>query len=128
MRMSRVLVVLLGLCVCTNALGQVSLGEPLGRCCFLDFVPEPASCQVMTEADCLDIQLPSSWTEGEDCQGDPCNTGEPFSGCGELGWGPQSCILFHADSGETFAVDNLGGFLPGARVGASGIVNPDSSA
>ena len=145
--------------------------DPLGRCCFQGFIPEPLLCEVLTEAQCNALPAPVSWTEGENCENDPCNdllgrccflgiVPEPilcdvltlaecnalpsrlswtvgltcddaceddlFSGCGTLGPGPQGCILFHADSGESFALDNLGGFLPGARVWVTGLVDPQS--
>ncbi len=51
---------------------------------------------------------------------------ECFSGCGTLGWGPQSCIMFHGDHGDSFAVDNTGGFFPGDRVYVTGAVNEES--
>jgi hypothetical protein len=51
----------------------------------------------------------------------PC--GSQFSGCGTL---VQSgnCLVFQADSGGTFVLDQLGGFGPGDRVDVAGTENP----
>ncbi|MBN1514926.1 MAG: hypothetical protein JXB13_23145 [Phycisphaerae bacterium] len=49
-----------------------------------------------------------------------------FKGCGVLGHGPQSCTLFHADSGESFAIGNIGDFFVGDRVYVTGPVVEES--
>jgi hypothetical protein len=49
-----------------------------------------------------------------------------FAGCGVLQLGPQTCVIFHADTGEAFAVGNTGEFFVGDRVYVTGFVNPDS--
>ncbi|HNQ24417.1 MAG TPA: hypothetical protein PKK06_15125 [Phycisphaerae bacterium] len=49
-----------------------------------------------------------------------------FAGYGILGHGPQSCTMFHADTGESFALGNLGGFFVGAHVYVTGLVSTDS--
>jgi hypothetical protein len=49
-----------------------------------------------------------------------------FEGPGTLGIGPQGCTLFNADIGKSFAISDIGTFLPGDRVWASGVVDPKS--
>ncbi|MHC4949244.1 MAG: hypothetical protein ACYTG1_13480, partial [Planctomycetota bacterium] len=78
---------------------------------------------------CLNAPCVSFCQQGDGCIRD--NTIRPcpeqfFSGCGMLGIGPQSCLLFHAEGGQTFAVGNTGGFVPGDRVWVTGVIDPDS--
>ena len=49
---------------------------------------------------------------------------EPFEGCGELVQGVE-CVLFQADSGGLFLLENLGGFGVGDRVLVTGLLDPD---
>lgn len=116
-------------CLIDNTIGPCP-ADQLGRCCFLGIVPEPVLCAVTTEEECFQFAAPISWTAGENCDGDPCNApaGETFSGCGTLAIGPQGCVVIHTDSGETFALSNLGDFVPGDRVWVSRTINPDSFA
>ncbi len=46
--------------------------------------------------------------------------------CGTLGFGPQGCLLFNADSGDSYAIENVGNFLPGQRVRVAGVVEEES--
>ena len=101
-------------------------GEPLGRCCFLGIVPEPVLCEVTTKQECDAFAAPVSWTLGEDCEGDPCNEPEHFSGCGTISIGQQRCLLFTSEDGRTFALENTGALIPGLRVWVSGTINPNS--
>ena len=44
-----------------------------------------------------------------------------YAAAGTVGFGPQSCLLFHPDDGSTSAaLDNTGGFVPGHRVYVQG--------
>lgn len=102
-------------------------GEPLGRCCFLGIVPEPVLCEVTTKSECDAFTAPISWTKGEDCDGNPCNERERFSGCGTIGIGPQGCLLFTSDDGRTFALEKSDGVLfRGNRIWVTGTINPNS--
>ncbi|MBP7936973.1 MAG: hypothetical protein KA354_20205 [Phycisphaerae bacterium] len=48
-----------------------------------------------------------------------------FDGCGVITYGPSNCLLFQADTGDLYVLDNLGDFRLGDRVHVTGIVNPD---
>lgn len=50
-----------------------------------------------------------------------------FEGPGTLTFGPQTCLNFVADSGESYPVENTGGFGPGDRVFVAGVVIADST-
>ena len=98
---------------------------PLGRCCFLGIVPTPVLCDVTTRQDCESFAGFISWTAHLTCDA-PCEpSGDVFTGCGTLGPGPQGCVLFHADSGETFALQNVGPVLA-PRVFVRGEIEPNS--
>ena len=65
-----------------------------------------------------------------DCPGDGCGTGGPcvkglecFTDCGELVQGVE-CVLFLADAGGLFLLDNLGGFNVGDQVEVTGRLDP----
>jgi len=75
-----------------------------------------------------DPEIETDYNCPEDCPaGGPGGaTTYCFSGCGELGHGPQTCTMFHADSGESFAVGNTGGFWIGDYVYVAGLVVEDS--
>ncbi len=49
--------------------------------------------------------------------------GPCFEGCGRLVQGVE-CVLFHADTGALYLLDNLGGFSVGDRVKVRGCLNP----
>ncbi|MCG8405714.1 MAG: hypothetical protein MI923_10995 [Phycisphaerales bacterium] len=49
--------------------------------------------------------------------------GKGFDGCGVLTQGVE-CVLFEADSGGLFVLENLGGFQVGDRVQINGRLNP----
>lgn len=102
------------------------LCPPLGRCCFVGIVANPVLCDVTTQAECQAYAGFVSWTANLTCDA-PCEPtgGDDFSGCGTLGPGPQGCILFHADTGETFALEHAGPVL-GNRVWVRGTIEPHS--
>ncbi len=65
-----------------------------------------------------------------DCPGGECGTGGPcakgqecFTGCGELVQGVE-CVLFQADSGGLFLLEDLGAFNVGDRVEVTGCLDP----
>ena len=61
---------------------------------------------------------------GECGTGGPCVKGlECFTDCGELVQGVE-CVLFLADSGGLFLLDNLGGFNVGDQVEVTGCLDP----
>jgi|GEM_PF-3659961 len=54
---------------------------------------------------------------------------ESFAGYGVLARGPSSClIIFHADDGRVFVLDDYGDFFWGDRVYVTGTINADSTA
>lgn len=60
-------------------------------------------------------------------QGDGCIFGRAvercdFQGCGTLAAGPGDCVVFEADSGRRFLLDDYGGFRVGDRVEVAGPV------
>jgi hypothetical protein len=66
-----------------------------------------------------------------DCPAVGCGTGEPcpvglecVTECGELVQGIE-CVLFQADSGGLYLLENLGGFNVGDLVEVSGCLDPD---
>ncbi|MBX3396848.1 MAG: hypothetical protein KF841_15940 [Phycisphaerae bacterium] len=99
---------------------------PSGRCCFVGIAPSPTLCDVTTQAECMNYAGFVSWTAYLTCDS-PCEPsgGDIFSACGTLGPGPQACILFHADNGETFALENAGP-APANRVWVRGVIEPFS--
>ncbi|HWL93223.1 MAG TPA: hypothetical protein VNT79_06785, partial [Phycisphaerae bacterium] len=97
-------------------------GGDLGRCCFWGFNPSEPLCEVTTQEQCFNNTAPISWTPGLTCE-TPC---EVFAGCGTLGPGPQSCTMFHADNGESFALENDAAPFNG-HVFVRGVVEPESS-
>ncbi len=108
-------------CICH---ASARAGE-LGQCCFVGIVPEPILCEETTEEQCLNHAGFISWTAGLTCE-TPCDGGpQVFAGCGTLGPGPQGCVLFTADSGESYLLENVAPFL-GPRVWVKGIINPQS--
>ncbi len=77
-------------------------------------------------AGCLDPGCFTICLEGDGCifQNTIEACFEPFQGCGELVQGVE-CILFLADSGGLFLLDNLGSFGVGDRVFVTGLLDPD---
>lgn len=114
-------------CVCTSPAQAGGPNDVTGRCCFVGIVPEPILCEVNTLAECQGYAGFISWTPNLTCD-TPCDNAHTiFAGCGTLGPGPQGCVLFTADSGEVFALENLGPTLPSTpHVWVRGIVNPQS--
>lgn len=95
---------------------------PSGRCCFVGIVPHPILCDDTTQAECMAYAGFVSWTAFPTCDS-PCepSDGDIFSACGTLGPGPQGCILFHAESGETYALENVDP-VPANRVWVRGVI------
>lgn len=132
--MNRLLAICISIvaCCCTADICRAGGGEPggpaggvLGRCCFYGIVADPILCEVTTQEKCYFNTAPISWTPGLTCDS-PCEApGDIFAGCGTLGPGPQSCILFHADSGQSFALENAGGAF-NTRVWVRGVIDPAS--
>ena len=80
---------------------ELSSRAPKGRCCFLGIVPEPVLCEVTTEKECSYYAAPVSWTEGEDCAGDPCNP-PPLGRCCFLGIVPEPALCDVTTEEECF--------------------------
>ncbi len=108
---------------------------PTGACCPYD--PSGAApCFVSTDVECGN-HGGAYQGDGTTCPSDPsvlcgspCEFACPsdqecFSGCGDLFQGVE-CILFRADSGEVFLLENLGGFTVGDRVFVTGCANSAS--
>ena len=69
-------------------------------------------------------QMTIAGAGGECGTGGPCVKGlECFTGCGELIQGVE-CVLFLADAGGLFLLDNLGGFNVGDQVEVTGCLDP----
>ncbi len=106
---------------------------PTGACC-LNNAAGVVHCFVGTREECV-LEGGAYQGHGTTCPTDPnvpcgepcpmaCPPGEPcFTGCGELVQGAP-CVMFLADSGELFELDNLGGFTVGDRVYVAGCVAP----
>jgi hypothetical protein len=75
------------------------------------------------DPDCFTICL-----EGDGCivqnTIEACDGPGPFAGCGELVQG-VACVLFQADLGGLFLLENLDGFDVGDRVFVAGALDPD---
>jgi hypothetical protein len=73
----------------------------------------------------LDRLCITTCQEGDGCIGDntieACDT---FEACGALIQGVE-CVLFEADSGQLFLLDDIGGFQVGDRVEVRGTVDPN---
>lgn len=103
----------------------IDVCPPLGRCCFVGIVADPILCDVTTEAACHNYAGFVSWTANLNCDM-PCQPRDIFRGCGVLEPGPQSCVNFHADTGEVFALENSGPFFNGGHVWVRGEIDPHS--
>lgn len=56
----------------------------------------------------------------------PCSEDIFFTGCGYIGFGPQGCLVFNADlTGESYLLENDGGFTVGDVVFVDGVVEFD---
>jgi hypothetical protein len=49
-----------------------------------------------------------------------------YSGCGELDWGPQTCLVFLGDDGQNFYIKDTDGYMKGARVWVDGRIVEES--
>jgi hypothetical protein len=58
-------------------------------------------CAVTTEAECFQFAAPVSWTEGQDCEGDPCNE-PPIGRCCFLGIVPDPVLCAVTTEAECF--------------------------
>ena len=114
------------------ALDLCGLESPSDCCGFLGpglVCSDPGCVDVVCAADpfCCDTSWDTLCGFGaQELCGDLCCCGEdePFEGCGELVQGVE-CVLFQADSGGLFLLENLGGFGVGDRVLVTGLLDPD---
>ncbi|MHC4948654.1 MAG: hypothetical protein ACYTG1_10385 [Planctomycetota bacterium] len=78
----------------------------------------------------LFLECPSTCGPIDGCiQDNTIQAAQPFSGCGEIQPGPQSCLMLAVPDGEgLFITTGAGGFSLGDQVFVTGVIVPDSQA
>jgi hypothetical protein len=87
--------------------------------------PDPVSADGMARTSAIDQPLVEARSL-DSVHGLGSRPRPRFRGGGVLDLGPQTCLTFHADTGESFFLENTGGFWRGDSVYVDGIVNPES--
>ncbi len=67
---------------CVDDISVNDAEAPIGRCCYGD--PQAPSCADITEAECLDAPYNGTWTQGLNCNDDPCPLLPPNDDCHDV--------------------------------------------